>query len=129
MKNLLLSISFLAVIGLFAYPDVVIHNSTPFYAKGRIDYAACRHDNFELAPYQSSDPISRGGCLLTEITATLTETAGGLQNLGYGALQASRGEIKASPYESSGTSYSQFIIGGPRIDGDQRTYYVSRFVQ
>jgi hypothetical protein len=51
----------------------------------------------------------RGGCLLTEITAT---------------VQTPQGNIVAKPYTSSGTSYSQFAV----INTGGNTFAVTRVV-
>lgn len=73
------------------YPDVKVTNSTPYKATGTVHYAACSSDNFtNLAP-NDSNSFSRGVCLVTKITATVNGQ-------------------DATPYESSGTSYSQYAI-------------------
>ena len=80
-----------------AYPKVHIVNSTNFSVKGKVKYASafCSDDNFEIAPWGSWTADSRGVCLLTEVSATV-HTPGQ--------------DAKATPYESSGTSYSQFAV-------------------
>ena len=76
-----------------AYPKVHIVNSTNFSVKGKVKYASafCSDDNYEIAPWESWT----AGCLLTEVSATV-HTPGH--------------DTKATPYESSGTSYSQFAV-------------------
>ena len=80
-----------------AYPKVHIVNSTNFSVKGKVKYASafCSDDNYEIAPWGSWTAGSRGVCLLTEVSATV-HTPGQ--------------DAKATPYESSGTSYSQFAV-------------------
>ena len=80
-----------------AYPKVHIVNSTNFSVKGKVKYASafCSDDNYEIAPGGSWTAGSRGVCLLTEVSATV-HTPGQ--------------DAKATPYESSGTSYSQFAV-------------------
>jgi hypothetical protein len=79
------------------YPDVVIVNSTQFRAFGRVEYlsAFCRNDDYSVSPAPGTWSNSRGVCLITRITATVVTPSG---------------NIAATPYESSGTSYSQFAI-------------------
>ena len=80
-----------------AYPKVHIVNSTNFSVKGKVKYASAfsSDDNYEIAPWGSWTAGSRGVCLLTEVSATV-HTPGQ--------------DAKATPYESSGTSYSQFAV-------------------
>ncbi|NRD79939.1 hypothetical protein HPT25_21625 [Bacillus sp. BRMEA1] len=80
-----------------AYPDVVIVNSTQFTATGRVEYASifCSNDDYTVSPNGGTWTHSRGVCLITRITAT---------------VRTPDGDIAAKPYESSGTSYSQFAI-------------------
>jgi hypothetical protein len=80
-----------------AYPYVNIVNSTNYIANGTVHYASifCSDDNYSVTPNTSWEASSRGTCLVTEIDAVLTTP---------------NGNIQASPYQSSGTSYSQFAI-------------------
>lgn len=85
----------------FAYPDVRIDFSVPGWsATGRTIYAACRQGQFDIT-YGNYHVEWRGECLLTEIQADVH---------GDGKT------IRARPYKSSGTGYSQFEI--VREDGD-----------
>jgi hypothetical protein len=73
------------------YPDVKLTNSTPYKASGHISFAACSGNDFNNLAPNDSQSFSRGACLLTKITATVNGQ-------------------DATPYESSGTSYSQYAI-------------------
>ncbi|MEQ1962270.1 hypothetical protein ABLB69_03655 [Xenorhabdus khoisanae] len=80
-----------------AYPLVNIFNSTNFNVKGKVEYASifCSNDDYSVTPLTAWEALSREVCLLTKITAT---------------VKTPNGDIEASPYTSSGTSYSQFAI-------------------
>ena len=81
-----------------AYPPVSILNSTPFSAFGEVNYRSilCSDDNYNVAPSPATwTADSRGVCLVTRITAI---------------VRTPNGDIAATPYTSSGTSYSQFAI-------------------
>lgn len=80
-----------------AYPLVTIANSTNYIATGKVYYmsAFCSDDDYSVTPYTTWTASSRGVCLLTKITAL---------------VKTPNGEINATPYTSSGTSYSQFAI-------------------
>ncbi len=80
-----------------AYPKVNIVNSTGYSVSGTVSYASafCSNDNYGMGPYQPWTASSRGTCLVTEISANVT-TPGGT--------------VEATPYTSSGTSYSQFAV-------------------
>lgn len=81
-----------------AYPPVSITNSTPFSAFGEVNYASflCSDDRYNVAGNGSTwTASSRGVCLLTRITAI---------------VRTPSGDIAATPYTSSGTSYSEFVI-------------------
>ena len=82
---------------IMAYPKVHIANSTNFTAKGTVEYdsAFCGNDDYTAKPHKTWKANSRGICLLTKITATLSTP---------------NGNIQAKAYTSSGTSYSQFAI-------------------
>ncbi|MCW9707146.1 hypothetical protein [Fodinibius salsisoli] len=79
------------------YPLVKISNSTRHVIRGKVEYASvfCSNDDYEINPGQEWEAESRGVCLLTKITARIF---------------TDDGVIEASPYESSGTSYSQFAV-------------------
>lgn len=94
-----------------AYPAVTITDSTAHYVSGSVSYAACRSDDYVVGAGQTwTETTTRGGCLLTKITATVFTP---------------NGPVTAEPYTSSGTSYSQFaVIHGASPD----TYKVTRVV-
>ena len=94
-----------------AYPLVEIKNSTNYIASGTVYYASifCSNDNYSVTPLTTWKASSRGVCLLTKITAT---------------LKTPSGDIVATPYESSGTSYSQFAI----IQTGPNSFAVTRIV-
>ncbi|MCI1780191.1 MAG: hypothetical protein LKI53_09610 [Bacteroidales bacterium] len=94
-----------------AYPKVKIFNSTNYIASGTVEYmsALCSNDHYNVTPNTQWKAKSRGVCLLTKITAT---------------LKTPNGDIVATPYESSGTSYSDFSI----IAGTGNTFRVTRNV-
>ena len=92
-----------------AYPPVQIHNSIPYNAWGRVSYAACSGDNYNVTTNTTWTGPGRGLCLLTQITAT---------------VRTPNGDIVATPYESSGTSYSQFAI----IQTGPNSFRVTRIV-
>ena len=81
-----------------AYPPVHIMNSTHYGAAGTVVYpsALCSNDRYTVYPEQEWTASGRGYCLVTEINAKL--------GLGDGVT------YWATPYKSSGTSYSQFAI-------------------
>ena len=80
-----------------SYPLVNISNSTNFIASGTVEYASifCSNDDYTVTPTTSWQASSRGVCLVTKISAT---------------VNTPNGNIVATPYTSSGTSYSQFAI-------------------
>jgi hypothetical protein len=80
-----------------AYPKVNIVNSTGYSVSGTVSYlsAFCSNDNYGMGPNKSWTASSRGVCLVTEISADVA-TPGG--------------SVSATPYTSSGTSYSQFAV-------------------
>ncbi len=80
-----------------SYPLVNIINSTNYIASGTVSYMSifCSNDNYTVTPGTSWTADSRGVCLVTEISAV---------------IQTPNGNIQATPYTSSGTSYSQFAI-------------------
>lgn len=94
-----------------SYPLVEIKNSTNYIASGKVSYASifCSDDNYSVTPLTTWKASSRGVCLLTKITAT---------------LKTPSGDIVATPYESSGTSYSQFAI----IQTGPNSFAVTRIV-
>jgi hypothetical protein len=94
-----------------AYPPVSIVNSTNYTASGKVSYASifCSDDNYTVGPNSTWTASSRGVCLVTKITATLSV---------FGT------DYQATPYESSGTSYSQFAI----IQTGATTFEVTRRV-
>ena len=80
-----------------AYPLVNIQNTTNYSASGTVEYASifCSNDNWGAGPGQTWQASSRGVCLLTGITASVSVNGS---------------TIDATPYSSSGTSYSQFAL-------------------
>jgi len=80
-----------------AYPPVNIVNSTSYSVSGAVDYASvfCSNDNYGMGPNQPWTASGRGVCLVTKITANVS-TPGGT--------------VEATPYTSSGTSYSKFAV-------------------
>ena len=80
-----------------AYPLVHITNSTNYPVKGEVDYlsAFCSNDSYSIAPNKDWRASSRGVCLLSSITATLTINGQ---------------SVTATPYQSTGTAYSEFAI-------------------
>jgi hypothetical protein len=94
-----------------SYPLVKITNSTNYIASGKVSYRSifCSDDNYSVTPNTTWQASSRGVCLLTKITAT---------------VKTPSGDIVATPYESSGTSYSNFAI----IQTGPNTFAVTRIV-
>ncbi|WP_299181090.1 hypothetical protein [uncultured Chryseobacterium sp.] len=94
-----------------SYPLVKITNSTNYIASGKVSYMSifCSDDNYTVTPNTTWQAGSRGVCLLTEISAT---------------LQTPNGNIQATPYTSSGTSYSEFAI----IQTGTNSFAVTRIV-
>ena len=81
-----------------SYPLVHISNSTPYGASGKVSYASifCSDDNYSAGANGGTwTASSRGVCLVTEVSATLFVDGK---------------PVNATPYSSSGTSYSQFAI-------------------
>lgn len=95
-----------------AYPVVKIFNSTNYIASGKVEYmsAFCSNDSYSVTPNTQWKASSRGVCLLTKITAT---------------LKTPNGDIVASPYTSSGTSYSNFAVIQTRANSFAVTRIVS----
>jgi hypothetical protein len=79
------------------YPNVQIHDSTNYVATGTVHLATmfCSNDDYYVTPNTTWTGPDRGVCLVTKIDA-LVRTPGG--------------DIWAEPYESSGTSYSQYAV-------------------
>lgn len=78
-----------------AYPDLTIDFNIPgWLASGRTSYAGCRSGDFEVGN-GTTHTEWRGGCLLTEIQAVVYRDGR---------------SVRARPYQSSGTGYSQFEI-------------------
>jgi hypothetical protein len=93
-----------------SYPDVHIVNSTKYPANGTVHYMSifCSNDDYHVDPGQTWEH-SRGVCLITKIDAELLTP-------GW--------HVQGEPYESSGTSYSQFAI----IETGPRQFKVTRVV-
>ncbi len=81
--------------GVSSYPYVHIQNTTDYAIYGTVKYASafCSNDDYRIEPHKSWTADSRGVCLVTEISATNANTG-----------------KSGSSYESSGTSYSQFLV-------------------
>lgn len=54
-----------------SYPDVKIHNATPFLIDVTVRYAACRHDSDQIGP-NGVTSFGRGLCVVTGIDAKVT---------------------------------------------------------
>jgi hypothetical protein len=80
-----------------AYPVVTIFDSTNYIASGKVSYSSllCADDSYSVTPNTQWAATSRGACLVTQISAT---------------VRTPQGDIVATPYTSSGTSYSQFAV-------------------
>lgn len=80
-----------------AYPLVHISNSTGHYVSGKVFYASvfCSDDDYHIDANSEWTASSRGVCLLTEISAEVDEDGK---------------KVRATPYTSTGTSYSQFAV-------------------
>lgn len=80
-----------------SYPVVKIHNSTDFSVEGDVVYcsAFCSDDSYGMAARGYWEAKGRGVCLVKKISAK---------------LNTPNGVINATPYTSSGTSYSEFAI-------------------
>jgi len=94
------------------YDPVQITNSTSFNAFGKVEYASflCRDDSYSVLRDQTWTAPGRGLCLVTRITAT---------------VQTPSGNIQATPYTSSGTSFSRFAIIQTGVNQFQVTRVVS----
>ena len=82
------------------YPKATIENWSKLPVSGEVHYAGdglfCRADSYSLKKRGDVwTAKSRGGCLLTEITATIKRNGK---------------DVRCDPYTSSGTSYSKFFI-------------------
>jgi hypothetical protein len=80
-----------------AYAIVHIVNSTNFTVCGTVSYMSlfCSNDDYCIGPNASWSANSRGLCLVKEISAV---------------VQTPGGNVQATPYTSSGTSYSSFAV-------------------
>ena len=80
-----------------SYPLASVKNSSGApRVTGTVSYAACRNDSYDITiPSMDWTASSRGLCLLTKVSAT---------------VYTDRGVFEATPYTSSGTSYSQFAV-------------------
>jgi len=80
-----------------AYPNVRVTNSTDYTCTGTVEYASffCRNDDYTVEHDATWEGPPRGVCLVTKISAV---------------VQTPNGNILATPYTSSGTSYSKFAI-------------------
>lgn len=80
-----------------SYPLVHIANSTGHYVSGTVHYASafCSNDDYHIDANAAWEATSRGVCLVTEISAEVDEDGT---------------KVRATPYTSSGTSYSQYAV-------------------
>jgi hypothetical protein len=78
-----------------AYDLANIVNSTNYNASGKVSYAVCSSDNYTVTPNTRWYANSRGACLLTKVTAI---------------VKTPRGDVEATSYTSSGTSYASFAV-------------------
>jgi hypothetical protein len=94
------------------YPLVSVSNSVQYVVSGTVEYASflCSDDDFDVTPNTVWTATSRGVCLVTKITAT---------------VKTPQGNIDATPYTSSGTSYSQYAVINY---GDGNNFQVTRRV-
>lgn len=94
-----------------AYPVVKITNSTKYVVEGDAVYCSvfCSDDHYIVEGGMAWEAKDRGVCLLKKITAT---------------VKTPLGNIEATPYTSSGTSYSQFAV----IDLGSNKFSVTRVV-
>jgi len=80
------------------YPKVRITNTTGYRASGEVRYASlfCEDDTYtDLEPGATWIGPDRGVCLVTQISAV---------------IKTASQDIWATPYRSSGTSYSLYAI-------------------
>ncbi len=80
-----------------SYDVVKIINTTNYNVSGGVSYMSlfCHDDTYHVTPITTWEAASRGVCLVTKITAT---------------VQIPGAYIEATPYTSSGTSYSLFAV-------------------
>ena len=79
------------------YPYVHIVNYTLYAAAGSVSYPGwgCDNDTYSMGPRGVWTASSRGLCLVSDISATLVVDGK---------------PVAATPYQSTGTAYSQFHI-------------------
>jgi putative hemolysin len=95
------------------YPLATITNNTPYAARGTVEYASvfCSNDDYVVDPGATWTASSRGVCLITGITASLT------------------GADDAVAYTSTGTSYAKFFIYPRAGDAGYRVFSESEYAQ
>ena len=91
------------------YPLVTIINSTSHQAKGRVAYPGCHDDDWTALPWDTWKATSRGLSLVSKITAP---------------VNVDGRWIDAQPYDSSGTSYSRYVL----IQTSSNSFEVTRRV-
>ncbi|MEZ4472001.1 MAG: hypothetical protein R3F60_14640 [bacterium] len=102
------------------YPLAEVTNNTPYSVSGKVKYASafCKDDAYSVPAGGTWRARSRGVCLITGITGSI----------GQGARFGESTSVV--PYDSTGTSYSQFQInaygGQYRIFSKQEYARVSR---
>lgn len=96
-KSLKESRKLIQKINIMSYPLVRITNSTNYLVTGKVSYMSifCSDDEYSVAANSTWEASSRGVCLLQNISAVVVTP---------------NGEVFATPYSSSGTSYSQFAV-------------------
>jgi hypothetical protein len=109
----------------FAYDRVHINNYSTSSGYVEVDYFGCQRDVWPIAPAivgrngiqpsSSHAPASRGGCLVTKISAYFGHYVNGNGGAGIfpgmGGLPVWKGDgIEIDSYNSSGTSYVNFSI-------------------
>lgn len=92
-----------------AYPLAEIKNNTEYTVSGTVEYASafCSNDRYSVGPGGTWRASSRGVCLITGITGSLSGVPASLRGTG----RSSYGERQiVTPYSSSGTAYAKFQI-------------------
>ncbi|GIL67117.1 hypothetical protein Vafri_20566 [Volvox africanus] len=101
-----------------SYPKVTIVNSTPYVARGQVDYLSlfCSDDGYTVSANGATwTGPDRGVCLVKRVSAT---------------LNTPQGNVEAEAYTSSGTAYSQYaIIYQPNGNGFAVTRVVSKVLE
>lgn len=94
------------------YPDVKVTNATEHNLVGGVTYESifCSNDTFSIGIGPGTSwSTSRGICLITSV---------------YAVIDFRGTPIQATPYSSSGTSYSQFAV----VQTGEKSFEVTRLV-